>query len=189
MALHASTRRIVLRLTLIASLLALYPLSILGLKLFVPSTTGSPLAADLALEVVPGDFPCAALAALTIKNRDDHEVTVRRVTLLVLDGETAILSRIEEGPAVAARMGGDAVLSPGQKFIMDPLCLEIPDAVEARAYLATVELWDPVSSRTVTVQSLLEGALGATPAEDAANDQAPPFPLPSASSSAPTSAP
>lgn len=171
-----SPGRTALRLSVIIALLALYPVSILVIKFFVSPETPPRLRGSVSLDVSSASGLCTALARVTITNRDTRTVEVERLSLLVLDGETPVLTRIEEGAALLTRLGGTRALSPGATVALEPMCLQMPEGGHQRAILASCDLRDPSDDTRAIIQTLLEGPLGSSPL----TESPPPFPPPPA---------
>ncbi len=153
------TRKTVVRLAVLAALLAAYPLAILVLRAIDPLTTGEELAELKAgLNVAAGPPPCSLGVSLTLENGSGTPFQVSSVGLSVIQGGNEQLTRLETGAPLAARMRTDA---EGRTHI-GPFCLDLPPSDAERRLLVTTRVSDPDSglTRSLMREALLD-ALGA----------------------------
>jgi hypothetical protein len=172
----SAPRRVVARLVLIVGLLALYPVAILVLGMLEPPSSTPLPDVGLTFEARRGDQGCPIRARLEIESASDTPFQIDRTVLLALQGETAVQTRIDEGPLLEAKL----TRASAGHVLLGPFCLELPPGPAPETTLfASVELHRDEGSgtRTLQRQALLKtDADEATPISDSRPATAPPRP-------------
>lgn len=147
------TRKTVLRLALLAALLAAYPATIIVLRAIDPLSTDEELG-DLQahISVEAGAPPCSVEVSLGLVHPAEASFEVASVGLSVLEGDDEQLTRLETGASLEARIDRH---TPGSTRI-GPFCIDLPPSDSERMLLVTTRVSEPDSGRT---RSLMKEAL------------------------------